>query len=269
MALTAEQVECFKRDGCVLVPDFWTSREVEAMRAELDRLVATGKLRNVSTDGDGATHSAKKRNLQICPIWHESPLFRAVAFVPKVVDAVTALIGEPVIEHLDQIFLKPARSGAPTNWHQDNAYFRVSDPMMGTAMWTAIHDATKANGTMRVIPGSFRQEYEHKRDPDSDHHVRCWPPEEDAVYAELPAGGAIFFCYGVAHATGENRTDRDRAGLALHFLRGDYAQEALLAEDRDCRPYLTGPNATGGEKEYGVRVAGTWEAEIDRILTQG
>ena len=29
---------------------------------------------------------------------------------------------------------------------------------------------------------------------------------------------------------------------------------------------LTGREATGGLREYGVAVAGTWDAEVDRVL---
>ncbi len=265
MSLSASQIEQFRTDGMVFVPEFWTSEEIRAMRRELDRLVAAGMLRNVKTEGDGKSTSKVLQNLQICPIGSQSPLFRAAAFAPKVIEAVTELIGEPVIEHLDQIFLKPARTGAPTNWHQDNAYFKIADPMMGVGMWNAIHDANEANGTMRLIPGSHREVFEHTRDPDSDHHIRCYPPEDRAVFANLPAGGCAFFCYGIAHATGFNRTDADRAGLAMHFLRGDFAAAELLEADRDCRPWLTGPKATGGEREYGTRVAGTWADEVRRL----
>ena len=80
---------------------------------------------------------------------------------------------------------------------------------MGTAMWIAVHDATTANGTLQVIPDVFRTAFEHSRDPYSDHHIRCYPPEERAVHLELPAGGVAFFCYGTPHATGPNTTDRD------------------------------------------------------------
>ena len=41
--------------------------------------------------------------------------------------------------------------GIGTNWHQDNAYFKIRDPMRGTAMWIAAHDATIANGTITPV----------------------------------------------------------------------------------------------------------------------
>ncbi|MBI5093348.1 MAG: phytanoyl-CoA dioxygenase family protein [Candidatus Hydrogenedentes bacterium] len=268
MKPTASQLAQFHSDGFLLVPHFFSEREVRAMRLELDRLRRDGFLRNVATDGDGETHSTTKMNLQICPMHDKSTFYRALAFHPKVVAWVRALIGDPVLRHLDQSFLKPARCGAPTNWHQDNAYFQISDPLKGTAMWTAIHDATLANGTMRLIPGSHREKLEHSRDPESDHHIRCYPDESKAVAAELPAGGVAFFCYGAAHATGCNNTDSDRAGVAYHFLNADYATEGLLDNPKNPIPYLTGPQATGGLREYGVKVEGTFEAEATRVLEQ-
>ncbi len=265
MHLTKAQIEQFREEGYTAVPEFFTSREVEAMRAELERFKREGMLRNVATDGDGKTHSTQVQNLQICPIAPRSPFFRALPFHPGVIDAVRQLIGDPFVFYLDQIFLKPGGHGSGTSWHQDNAYFKISDPAKGTGMWTALHDATVANGTLHVIPGSHREAYPHERDPYSDHHIFCRPPEERAVPVELPAGGTAFFNYGIAHCTRPNRTDRERAGLALHFLRADFIPEEMRS--RRVSPILTGPETSGGLNEYGVKIEGMWEQEVNRVLT--
>ena len=265
-AFSPDQVEKFRTEGWVAVPDFWTAQEVAAMRAELDRLKTEGMLRNIATEGDGKTESQTRANLQLCPMWPHSTLFRAMPFAPKVAEAVAQLIGEPVVLHLDQVFLKPGKHGAGTNWHQDNAYFKIPDPLQGTALWTAVHDATVANGTLNVIPGSFHETYLHERDGDSNHHIRCWPDESLALPVEIPAGGAIFFAYGTAHCTRGNTTDNERAGVALHFLTEQASQTAQSGFAPEKRPYLSGPRSSGGEKEYGVRVAGTWEEEVTRVV---
>ncbi len=231
------------------------------MQAELERLKRDGLLRNVATDGDGKTHSSTIANLQLCPMYNRSDFFRAMPFAPKVIDSVSRLIGDPFLLHLDQVFLKPGRHGIGTNWHQDNAYFKISDPMKGTALWTAVHAATVANGTMHIIPDSTYEGYEHSRDPYSDHHIRCYPPEDQAVPIVLPAGGVAFFCYGVAHCTRANTTDKERAGLALHFLRNEF-----VARQDFHRIQVTGPEATGGRREFGEEVAGTWAREVDAAL---
>ncbi|MBC7806049.1 MAG: phytanoyl-CoA dioxygenase family protein [Akkermansiaceae bacterium] len=266
MIFSDEQICQFRTQGYLAVPGFWTAEETAAMRTELERLKAEGKLHNVATEGDGKTESRAKANLQLCPMFPHSTFFRAMPFAPKVAEAVEQLIGGPVILHLDQVFLKPGRQGAGTNWHQDNAYFQIPDPLKGTALWTAVHDATVENGTLRVIPEAFAQQLPHERDPDSNHHIRCYPDEADAVPLEIGAGGALFFCYGTPHATGGNLTDRERAGVALHFMNADQNGVARGGFEVEKRPVLTGPDATGGEAEHGVRVAGTWDTEVQRIL---
>lgn len=266
MGLSSEQIAQFRELGYVAVPQFWDERETHAMQAEVERLKRDGLLRNVATAGDGKTESNTTQNLQICPIYQHSDFFRAMPFDTKVVEAVAALIGDPVLLHLDQIFLKPGKHGSGTNWHQDNAYFQIADPLRGTAMWTAVHDATAANGTLNVIPGSFRTVYEHSRDLDSNHHIRCYPPEDEAAAIELPAGGVVFFAYGTAHCTRANATEKERAGMALHFLNGAGDVKAVGGFPVGKRPFLTGEQADGGESVYGVKVAGTWKSEVERVL---
>lgn len=272
MPLLPSQVEHFRREGYVAVPAFFSAAEVKAMQNEVQRFKREGLLNNVATDGDGVTKSTSQRNLQICPMYHKSSLFRALPFDAKVVEAVGQLIGEPYLLHLDQLFLKPGGDGMGTNWHQDNAYFRISDPLKGTAMWIAVHDATVANGTLHVIPNCFREALPHQRDPMSNHHIRCWPDETREVAVELPAGGVVFFCYGTPHSTKGNRTASERAGAAFHFLHEAVAATssygpALVAENRTYNPYLSGPKASGGFREYGTTVAGTWPIEVAKAMS--
>jgi ectoine hydroxylase-related dioxygenase (phytanoyl-CoA dioxygenase family) len=263
--LTPEQVRHFRDRGYVAVERFFGEAELSAMLAELERFKRQGLGRNVATDGDGKTPSTAEVNYQIIPLNDKSDLFRALPFQESVLTAVEQLIGIPFARHLDQIFLKPGRSGAGTDWHQDNAYFKLTDPTKGTAMWIALHDATLENGTLHVVPNSHLEVFEHRRDPGSDHHIHMVVDEERAVPVVLSAGGAVFFNYGIAHATKRNQTDRERAGLAYHFLRTD--STAMDPNDKERLVYLTGPLASGGEREYGVRVAGTWADEVQRLTS--
>jgi len=267
MKFTSEQITQFETQGFLAVPNFWNEREISAMQIELERLKADGLLQNVATEGDSETQSQTKANLQLCPMFPHSDFFRAMPFAEKLVAAISQLIGDPVLLHLDQVFLKPGKHGAGTNWHQDNAYFKIPDPLQGTAAWTAVHDAHEANGTMRIIPNSFRELLEHQRDPDSNHHIRCFPDESKAQLIELPAGGVLFFCYGTPHATGANLTDKERAGIALHFLNAAQNGEAREGFEVEKRVALTGPNADGGNKVHGEVVGGTWDAEVARVLS--
>jgi len=264
MVISFEQQEQFQKQGYCILPDMFTKREVVAMCAELDRFKREGLLRNVTTEGDGKTHSLDKINLQICPITPKSTFYRSLQFHPKVIVAVGNLIGNPFVFYLDQIFLKPPKQGQGTSWHQDNAYFKVSDPAKGVGMWVALHDATIENGTLHIVPGSHTESIPHERDPNSDHHIRCFVDESKAIPIELPAGGAVFFNFGIAHSTKANQTNKERAGLALHFLNTDYIPHE--AKDTKNYAHLTGYRATGGKNEYGTHVANTWPSEVERVL---
>lgn len=263
-SFTPDQIKQFRSEGYIAIAEFWSSDEVRAMQLELERLKREGLIRNVVPAE--TAESTGKVNLQLCPMSPHSTFFRAMPFAEKVVNAVSQLIGDPVLLHLDQVFIKPGQHGAGTNWHQDNAYFKIPNPLKGTAIWTAVHDADEANGTMRIIPRSFREELPHDRDPLSDHHIRCWPDESKAKMIELPAGGVLFFCYGTPHATGANNTDKERAGVALHFLNADQEGTDRSGFAVNQRPVLTGPDADGGEAVYGESIAGSWPGEVERVL---
>ncbi|HEV2471420.1 MAG TPA: phytanoyl-CoA dioxygenase family protein [Chthonomonadales bacterium] len=268
--LTEENVRQFKNHGFTACHTFFDLEETAAMQGELLRLQRAGLLNNVATDGDGRTASRTRRNLQLCPMYPHSRLFRALPFDPRVTSAASMLIGDPVVLRLDQVFLKPAGDGSGTNWHQDNAYFTVSDPFSGAAMWIAVHEARATNGTIRVIPDCTRP-LEHKRDPDSNHHIRCYPDESRAVTLELPAGGVAFFSYGTPHCTGANPTGSDRAGVAFHFCRAECMDEDGQVGGRRIpgyHPVLTGTDAAGGADAYGEIVAGTWRAQVQVALEE-
>lgn len=265
-ALTTTQFANYERDGYFAISDFFDRREVTAMVAELERFKREGLGRNVATDDDGKTHSRAKINYQIIPLNDKSTLFRALPYHTRVVETVSQLIGDPFVRYLDQIFLKPGKSGAGTQWHTDNAYFKISDPTKGVGMWVALHDATIANGTMHMLPGVYRQTFEHERDIGSDHHITMQADESKAVAVELPAGGAIFFNFGVPHCTRANTTDKERAGLAYHFLRTDFVPDRVGFGPRKELIHVTGLEASGGINEYGVRIEGAWSEEVEKLV---
>ncbi len=52
--------------------------------------------------------------------------------------------------------------------------------------------------------------------------------------------------------------------MALHFLNESVASEAHGLEG-GAHPYLSGPKATAGVREYGVQAAGTWDDQVARL----
>lgn len=265
MPLSPDQIAHFQQEGWLAVSDFFTAREVAALQAEIAHLQDAGKLRNVATAGDGVTRTSAVANLQLCPSAPHSALIRALRSAPKTTTAIRSLIGDPVLYVLDQIFLKPPHHGAGTRWHQDNAYWHQPDPSAGTGMWIAVHAATRANGTMHIIPRSHGHLARHERDPGSDHHIHAPQVDESqALPIELPAGGVLFFNFGILHCTRANHTDHARAGLALHFanqdrVAPDFAQDSYHTPLLDRTGVLV-PDAPTADQ---------WDREVERSLALG
>lgn len=273
--LTPAELHHFETEGFVVIPDYFSAAEVLALQAELVQLQANGKLHNVATNGDGKTESTEVFNLQICPIGlTNSRLIASLPWRQGMPETISTLLHGDSVQHLDQIFLKPPKHGAGTNWHTDNAYFQAADPRYGVGMWIAVHDASRANGTMRFIPRSHLRTWPHERDGGSNHHITC-AKEIDAsqeVLVEVPAGGVAFFNYGVAHSTGPNLTAKERAGLALHFMLGSHValEDGAFKDVPSNRwRWLSGSQCDGGKTYHGEDLRGAWQAEVTRLSSSG
>jgi phytanoyl-CoA hydroxylase len=210
-------------------------------------------------------------HLQLHELSECSRLFRSLPWAPQCVNAVDKLIGPaPAVVHLDQSFVKPPRVGLGTAAHQDNHYFRVSDPLEGVALWIAVDDATTDNGTMRLYPGTHRSPtLPHTRDGYSNHLMSCAASLEDKVGVPCctKAGGVVFFCYGVAHTTHRNESDVSRAGVAYHFLSATKTNMASFGHASTWQSrLLTGPDCDGGMVRYGVDLRGSWLGEVGAAL---
>ena len=173
--------------------------------------------------------NTSQRNYQMHWLSEVSALWRALPWNSRVKAAVEKLLDTPNIEiHLDQMFLKPGDGvGTGTRYHQDNGYFGISDPLKGTGMWIAVDRATEENGTMSCIPKShLGPTLDHRRDDYVEQLITCEDEidEQAAVPCVLEPGGVVFFCYGVVHGTGVNRSGSERSGVAYHFVSSDHVQ---------------------------------------------
>ena len=239
----------FRQEGYCIVPNFFDKQEVWAMQGELARLEAEGLGRNTMPAG------FEKVNLQFRRLDEASALFHALFYHPPVIDAVSALIGEPLRLWLDQIYLKPAHVGQGNVWHTDNTCFQVPDATKGAGMWIALHDASRANGTLELIPRSFcLPEVAERQGIMSDYaFMLSLIDETQAVAAEMEAGGAVFFNFATFHCTRDNVSPTPRGALALHFIQSDNLPPAAALHQGRNIP-LDIPTA-GAE-------AGNWQRQV-------
>ena len=115
---------------------------------------------------------------------------------------------------------KPPRSGAPTPWHQDEAYWDPSYRHRAISIWIPLQPATVANGCLTFLSGSHRNGLrDHElTSPGSaeglqavDQHV------QGGIACELRAGDATVHDGRTLHAAGPNSTGEPRRALVVVF----------------------------------------------------
>ena len=227
-----EQKAFYDEQGYILHPDLLSQNEVATLRAALAEVLeeSTGLTENnekfsVTRGDDGQYHVRRIFN----PVkWHKA--FYDLAFHPRILDAVEALIGPNIQLHHSKLNLKPPTSReARFEWHQDYPFFPHSNYDL-LAVLIHLDEATRENGCLRIIPGS------HKKGPQIHVFARdgafSSQLEDKSVlgdesawhYAESPAGGVELHHCNMLHSSTANLGDKPRSVLIFQFRAADNAQ---------------------------------------------
>jgi len=186
--LTSEQIDRFRQDGYLVVPDFVSAEACAALRATAEQMVdewePTGERTVFTTEaqervsnreflasGDrtwcffeeeafdehGDLRQAKALSInKIGHAMHDlDPVFEAFTYTPQLT-AVADDIGlvDPLVLQSMYIFKQPG-IGGEVDCHQD-ATFLYTDPITVTGFWFALEDATLENGCLWAAPGGHR-----------------------------------------------------------------------------------------------------------------
>lgn len=155
------------------------------------------------------------------------PEINVVVRNPQIIEAVSALIGPDV--GIEGTFLMTKMPGIDFEvpWHQDgiSAPFEL-DPERSVTLWAALTDATVANGTLRVIPGSHRHGYLGTRyDQDAAGEGRGKPLRTDVpagspdpIVVPVAAGQALLLDVRLLHASPSNTGTTARVGLNVRYV---------------------------------------------------
>jgi phytanoyl-CoA hydroxylase len=156
-----------------------------------------------------------------------SPPARDALAAPRIVDALTAVIGPNVKAMQSMLFVKS--EGKPGQaWHQDEFFIPTRDRSL-TAVWIALDDATVENGCLWVLPGSHRRGVIYPAREQDDPRFDCsteaydFPyTDEQSVPVEIPAGTALIFNGYLLHRSLENSGRHGyRRALANHYMSAE------------------------------------------------
>jgi len=216
--LTPEQIETFRRDGCVFPIRVMSRERAAEVRAKLEAFErqAGGPLKG---------HLRHKSHLLF-------PWLDEIVHNARIVDAIEDLYGPDLLCWTTNFFIKEANHPAFVSWHQDSTYWGLDRPDVVTA-WVALTASNRANGAMEFIPGTHTSDQIPHRDTFAENNLLTRGQEvavdvdpSHAVTIELEPGEISLHHVRLVHGSPANPSNDRRIGFAIRYIPTSVAQVA-------------------------------------------
>lgn len=208
--LTPQLVEQYHRDGYLFPIRLFEESELVPLREHVDRMIA------------GLADGKRPEDLNM--LHPQDPFLLQWLCQPRILDLVEPIVGPNIVLFASHFISKPAGHGKAVPWHQDSVYWPLS-PMKVVTVWLAVDPACKANGCMRVIPGSHRWgDIGHEGVDRPEEYVLSQKTrdgafrEEDAVDVELAPGEVSLHDALLIHGSNANTSAMRRCGYTMRYM---------------------------------------------------
>lgn len=214
-ALNNQQVSAYKKEGYLFPLDILSAEELTYYKSKwaqlkaalpIDRTVVRGPdmFLNFRWAYDLATH-------------------------PKILDAISSVLGPDLIISGGLILAKPADGNTFVSWHQDAHYATHLNGSEALTYWLALSNSNIQNGCMRVIPGTQNTNYEHKEVYDENNMLSLGQTveginSEEAIDLELTPGQASLHHFNILHSSNFNTSDSIRTGFIVRYCTPEIIQ---------------------------------------------
>lgn len=222
--LTQEQIDFYHREGYLALDAITTPEEIAWMSQVYDRIfeARAGREEGNQFDLAGTDEEDKPAALpQILNPAKYAPELKEGLFRVNALSIAKQLLGPEAKHQGDHAIFKPARYGAATPWHQDEAYWNPMMQYNSFSLWMPLQPATLENGCMQFVPRSHKLEVLPHHCINNDPRIHGLEVDEadvsSAIACPLPAGGCTIHNNRTLHYTGPNHSDIPRRALILGF----------------------------------------------------
>jgi phytanoyl-CoA hydroxylase len=225
---TQAEITQYRRDGYVVARGVMGPASVAACNTALSDL-ATGRLPARDTvlmyesGHDPATLAPEQREFAIrkyMDFVRDAPALEMAAMNRRLHKLLDQLLGQGRVLFQEMALVKPPHIGSEKPWHQDAAYFRLTDPGLIAGVWIALDPALRENGCMELVPGSHLDgavPHQHEND---FNRCRILPPQvraADRIPIEMQPGDALIFHSLLHHYTAPNASPLRRRAVQFHY----------------------------------------------------
>jgi ectoine hydroxylase-related dioxygenase (phytanoyl-CoA dioxygenase family) len=222
--LTPEQVAQYQEYGYAVGRAFLSPSEVKDFVADIEMISATATVashdrsRMEMEPNQGPEGKLVRRIYDPCTNY---PQFRSLSESRHLLDVIEQLVGPNIVFHLSKINMKPPELGSVVEWHQDLAYYPLTNFDSVTVLFY-LDDTDSANGCLQVIPGGHRQGLlDHTFNGVFQGRVTEPMDASQSVFLEGPAGTAIFMHGMAPHSSAPNKSARARRTLIISYRAAD------------------------------------------------
>lgn len=210
MHLNDSQIRDFREQGVIFPVAGLNQEQVRAYRSRVESLMEENSMR-IPKDINAFPHVL-------------FPWLNQLIRHPAILDAVEDILGPNLLCWNSGFFVKPAGDPAFVSWHQDATYWGLSHPDVVTA-WVALTPSNRANGCLRVVPGSHLtpvQPHRETRDRNNllslGQEIQVDVNERDVVDVLLRPGQFSIHHVMLIHGSEPNRSEGPRIGCAIRYL---------------------------------------------------
>jgi len=221
-ALAPEQIDQYQRDGFLFPLDVFDNNRVVNILEQLEHTRTVAREQGLESE---LTQLLRTNTHYILPFVSE--MVRA----PQLLDRVESILGPNILLWSAEFFIKDAHTDKIVSWHQDLTYWGLGETNQEMTAWLALSDVNVVSGCMRFVAGSHHQQIVPHRDTfdaanllSRGQEVAVDVAEDDAVDVILDPGQVSFHHGRMFHASGPNRSARDRIGLAFRFITPEVKQ---------------------------------------------
>lgn len=225
---SAEQAKQYEERGYFVVEDVVSRQTAAEMLGVIKNAIMTPEMGDIMADADpmdpmndDTAEARAVRFRKLSKFNRRNPLIWHNAHCGKpVLEIAQYFLGDDILLKYDSCFLKPARSGSATPWHQDNGLWRDGD-IEPFNFWMALDPSTIENGCLQMIPGSYKTEIvPHVLYENSIHGELPRERVEEMIdtygveHMEMQPGSVIVWHSSAWHYSPPNGSDKGRIAIA-------------------------------------------------------